>query len=223
MDPDGRFNELLAKGVQQKRKPAQKGVQAIFTSDNDRRGNIEAIVGLSAIGAGAAIWTGVFQALSGSIGAKFTLDTVSSPLMNISLGFLLMTGGVGLCTYFLAVRRTRRENNKKMESAIYDVEASLQPEDNLPYWTAETVPDPKLSYAQVSRHRISKTLAVALVQGFMLMVLYGWLVEEYTSNVNMQTWIRDNFALGIYLLNYNAVLIIAGLLGVVFLKLLRAR
>ncbi len=213
----------MAKGVQQKRKPAQKGVQAIFTSDNDRRGNIEAIVGLSAIGAGAAIWMGVFQALSGSIRAIFTLDTVASPLMNISWGFLLMTGGVGLCTYFLAVRRTRRKNNRKMESAIYDVEASLQPEDNLPYWTAEAGPDAMLTYVQVSRHRISNTLAVLLVQSFMLMILYGWLVEEYTSNVNMQTWIRDNFALGLYLLNYNAVLIIVGLLGVVFLQLLRAR
>jgi len=66
----------------------------------------------------------------------------------------------------------------------------------------------------------SKALAIALVEAVLLIIIYGGLVREYASNVNMQNWVQVNFAPGSYLLNYNAVLVLAGLLGLLIFQLL---
>ena len=67
---------------------------------------------------------------------------------------------------------------------------------------------------------VSKSVAIALVEAVLLIIIYGGLVREYASNVNMQNWVQTNFAPGIYFLNYNAVLVLAGLLGVLIFQLL---
>ena len=65
----------------------------------------------------------------------------------------------------------------------------------------------------------SKALAIALVEAVLLIIIYGGLVREYASNVNMQNWVQANFSPGSYLLNYNAVLVLAGLLGILIFQL----
>jgi len=67
---------------------------------------------------------------------------------------------------------------------------------------------------------VSKALSIAVVEAVILILIYGGLVREYASNVNMQNWVQANFALGSYSLNYKAVLVLAGLLGVLIFQLL---
>jgi len=69
----------------------------------------------------------------------------------------------------------------------------------------------------------SKALSIALVEAIVMILIYGGLVQEYSSNVNMQNWVRANFALGRYFLNYYGLLILAGLLGVAIFRLIPRR
>ena len=78
----------------------------------------------------------------------------------------------------------------------------------------------KRSFHLPSLSVVSKSVAIALVEAVLLIIIYGGLVREYASNVNMQNWVQTNFAPGIYFLNYNAVLVLAGLLGVLIFQLL---
>ncbi len=69
----------------------------------------------------------------------------------------------------------------------------------------------------------SKALSIAFVEAIVMIMIYGGLVREYSSNVNMQNWVRANFALGGYFLNYYGMLILAGLLGVAIFRLIPRR
>ena len=69
----------------------------------------------------------------------------------------------------------------------------------------------------------SKALSIALIEAIAMIIIYGGLVREYSSNVNMQNWVRTNFALGGYFLNYYGLLILAGLLGVAIFRLIPRR
>ena len=69
----------------------------------------------------------------------------------------------------------------------------------------------------------SRALSIALVEAIAMIIIYGGLVQEYSSNVNMRSWVRANFALGGYFLNYYGVLILAGLLGVAIVQLIPRR
>ena len=69
----------------------------------------------------------------------------------------------------------------------------------------------------------SKALSIALVEAIVMIMIYVGLVREYSSNVNMQNWVRTNFALGGYFLNYYGLLILAGLLGVAIFRLIPRR
>ncbi len=210
----------MANGVQRKRRPAQKGVEAVFTPDRDESGKAQYIFGLVAIGIGATLWMLEIQASWGSTGDAVQMGIVSSPLMLVSMAMSLVIGGVGLCTYSLAVRRTRQDN-KQMESAIYELEALVASRNGVPDPTPAERPDEKLPERQASSQRISKSLAVALVEAVMLIIVYGGLVQEYVSNINMQHWVQANIAFAGYVLNYNAVLLLTtALSGVLVYQLL---
>jgi len=147
----------------------------------------------------------------------------SSILLPISIPLLI--GGVGLCTYFLAMRRTWRASSR-IESALYELEALVGQKSSTPVSMLDggVVPGAKKarkrSFHLPSFNIVSKALAIALVEAVVLIIIYGGLVREYGSNVNMQNWVQANFALGSYFLNYNAVLVLAGLLGVLIFQLL---
>jgi hypothetical protein len=129
-------------------------------------------------------------------------------------------GGVGLCTYYLAMRRTWRASNR-IESALYELEALVSQKNGSSGSSLEprTVPDAKAS-RKPRFGLVPKALTVALVEAVLLILIYGGLVQEYASNVNMQNWVQANFVPGSYFLNYNAVLVLAGLLGVLIFQLL---
>lgn len=66
--------------------------------------------------------------------------------------------------------------------------------------------------------KISKTVIVGITEISVLLIIYASLVREYSASLEMQAWVRANFALGQYLLTYNAVLVLTGLAAVLALS-----
>jgi len=215
-----RTDPVLSTGVKRKRRPAQKGVQAVFTPSTNWKGRAQLTLGLIAIGAGTASWTYTTRALGGfGLGNLIPWNEKASAII-LPISIPLLIGGVGLCTYFLAMRRTWRASNR-IESALYELEALVGQKNGAPGSSPDQGSLPDMKGARKSRFGfVPKTLAVALVEAVLLILIYGGLVQEYASNVNMQNWVHANFAPGSYLLNYDAVLVLAGLLGVLIFQLL---
>ncbi len=214
----------MSTSVKRKRRPAQKGVQAVFTPSTNWKGRAQLSLGLIAMGAGTASWVYTTRALGGFGLGNLTPWNESASALLLPISIPLLIGGVGLCTYFLAMRRTWRASNR-IESALYELEALVGQKsavlgsslDGRGFPEAKTK---KRSLHLPSLNQVSKALAIALAEAVLLITIYGGLVREYASNVNMQNWVQANFAPGTYLLNYNAVLVLAGLLGVLIFQLL---
>jgi hypothetical protein len=213
----------LANGVnsvKRRRKPAQKGVQAVFTPSNNWKAKAQLSLGLIAMGTGAAAWTYTTRAVGGfGLGSLIPWNASASAIL-LPISIPLLIGGVGLCTYYLAMKRTWRASNR-IESALYELEALVGQKNGAPGSSLDPGTFPGVNAAGKPRFGlVSKALTVALVEAVLLVLIYGGLVQEYASNVNMQNWVQANFAPGSYLLNFNAVLVLAGLLGVLIFQLL---
>ena len=210
----------MSTGVKRRRKPAQKGVQAVFTPSNNWKGKAQAILGLAAIGAGTAAWTYTTRGLGGfGLGNLIPYDASASAIL-LPISIPLLISGAGLCTYYLAMRRTWRASNR-IESALYELEALVGQKNGAPGSSPDPRALPDVKGTRKSRFGlVSKALSIALVEAVTLILIYGGLVREYASNVNMQNWVQANFAPGSYFLNYNGVMALAGLLGVLIFQLL---
>jgi hypothetical protein len=209
----------LSTSVKRKRRSSQKGVQAVFTPINDWKRRAQLIVGLVAIGAGSAGWiytTRIFDGLGlGSLVPRN--ESASAFLLPISIPLLI--AGVGICTYYLAMRSTWRASNR-IDSALYELEALVGRTNGALEPRSDSKALQETNPGKSSFHLLSRALFVALAEGVLLITIYGGLVQEYSSNINMQNWVHANFAPGAYLLSYNGVLALAGLLGVVIFQLL---
>ena len=208
-------------GAKRKRRPAQKGVRAVFTSEASWKVRAQLALGLIAIGVGTGAWSYSARGFVGlGLGNLIPWDaSVSAFLLPVSIPLLI--GGVGLCTYYLAMRRTW-QTSSRIESALYELEALMEkknsPDSDV---KAGIVREAKLM-GRRSFH-LPKVLAIALVEAIVMIIIYSGLVREYGSNVEMQDWVQANFAPGGYLLNYYGVLIVAGLLGVAIFQLIPRR
>lgn len=208
------------KGVKRKRKPAQRGVQAVFTPRSDLKGRAQQVLGLASTIVGVASWTYASRTLGG-LGVGYIIPwnpTAAALLLPISIPLLI--GGVGLSTYHFAMKRTWRASNR-IEQALFELEALVAQKNGL----GELSNGPETPLGIVSQHKRrfsfgSSALVFAFAEAIILLVIYGGLVQEYTSNLNMQNWVRANFSMGSYLLSYNALLGLAGILGVVVFQLL---
>ena len=194
-------------------------MQAVFTASSDWRGKAQLALGLVAIIAGAASWTYASRSLGGlGLGSIIPWNPTTAAFL-LPFSIPLLIGGVGISTYYFAMKRTWRASNR-IESAIYELEALVAQKNRL----GESPQGSATSSAPLSKEKRrlgfgSSALAIALVEAIILLVMYGGLVQEYTSNLNMQNWVRANFSMGTYFLSYNAVLGLAGILGVVLFQL----
>lgn len=199
----------MADGVQKRRRTQQKGVQAIFTPQGDRKRKASFIMGLLALGAGAVFWIGPIQSMAG-LGAGISQLNATSSSLTLLLALPLVTGGAGLCTYLLVVRRTRQEYFR-IESALYKLEAIVGSKEGKLEPPSSYGPVPRLDGFKASRFRVSKGAALALVEGFVLVILYAGLLLEYKSNAYMQDWVRANIPFGPYFFDWVSVLFLAEL------------
>jgi len=209
-------------GVKRKRRQAQKGVQAVFTPDAGWKGRAQVALGLIAIGVGTVAWVYSTRSLRGlGLGDQIPWNSsVSAFLLPVSIPLLI--GGVGLCTYYLAMRRTWRASSR-IESALFELEVLVGQKSTSPESPAVVGVVMEAKRTGRSFGLPSKALSIALIEAIAMIIIYGGLVREYSSNVNMQNWVRTNFALGDYFLNYYGVLILAGLLGVAIFRLIPRR
>ena len=195
-------------------------MQAVFTPNSDWKGRAQQVLGFISITAGVVSWTYSSRTLGGSgVGNIIPWNpTVAAYLLPISLPLLIV--GVGLSTYYLAMKRTWRASNR-IESALFELEALVAQKNGLGEPSKGTETPLGILPKQKRRFSLgSSALAFALAEAIILLVIYGGLVQEYTSNLNMQNWVRTNFSMGSYLLSYNAVLGVAGILGVIVFQLL---
>ena len=207
-------------GVKRKRKSAQRGVQAVFTPKSDRKGIAELVLGLCSIVVGAVSWIYSSKSLGGlGLGNIIPWSpTAASFLLPVSIP--LLVGGVGVSTYYFAMKRTWRASNR-IESAMYELEALASQRNGLGESSNGSETPSRIIPQQRRRFSFGPSaLGFALAEAIILLVIYGGLVQEYTSNLNMQNWVRSNFSMGSYLLTYNAVLGLAGILGVILFQLL---
>ena len=205
----------MADSVRKRRKTRQNGVQAIFTQDRDRRWKVSLILGLLVLGAGAALLTWPIQSSTGVASGLGQLGSGSSPFILVLVALPLVTGGAGLCTYVLVVRRTRQEYSR-IESVIYRLESLVGPKDGNPE-PALAGPGQGPNDRRTSRFRLSKSWAIALVEAALLVILYGGLVAEYRSNVYFQEWVRANLPFGPLFFDGASVLFLAEVATGVFL------
>ncbi len=190
-----------------KKKPVQAGVQAIFTAEENWKGKAPAAAGVLFVGLGAALW------------GWFILQGTSS-LAFVSLSILLVMVGVGLCAYVLALQKSKQENGR-LRSALYELEVLVEPKNGPTDSAVELDPNSAPVVARGEPRRISKTLALAMVEAIVLIMVYAGLVQEYVSNINMQQWVRANIWPGAYVLNYNALfLVLGGVLGTLTFQLI---
>lgn len=211
----------MTNGAHRRRRQAQKGVEAVFTSDGDKHNNVRYAAGLLTIGTGAALWIWGIRPLASSNPKLIQLSGLTSSLILMSVAMSMVIGGVGWSTYLLAVRRTKRENSK-IRSAIYELEALVGSKNGAQEPSQGARLDIKLPEGQTSSRRVSKSLTVALAEAVMLIIVYAGLVQEYISNTNMQQWVHTNIGFGAYFLNYNVVLILTtALSGALAYQILR--
>ena len=176
-------------------------------------------MGLIAIGFGTTAWAYSARGL-GELGLGTLIpwnSSVSALLLPVSLP--LLVGGVGLCTYYFTMRRTWRASSL-IESALYELEALVVQRSLSAGFPESGVAIEAKPTGRRQFHLPSKALSIALVESVVMIILYGGLVQEYGSNVNMRNWVQANVAFGGYVFNYYGVLILAGFLGVVIFQLL---
>ena len=166
-------------GVKRKRRPAQKGVQAVFTPDAGWKGRAQVALGLIAIGVGTVAWVYSTRGLRGlGLGDQIPWNSsVSAFLLPVSIPLLI--GGVGLCTYYLAMRRTWRASSR-IESALYELEVLVGQKSTSPESPAVVGVVTEAKRTGRSFGLPSKVLSIALIEAIAMIIIYGGLVREYS-------------------------------------------
>ena len=159
----------MAKVSRRKRRPAQNGVQAIFSERNERKGRTRLIAGLASTGAGLGLW--VWRNLS----------PPSFSLLLISVAILLTVQGEAFFVRSLAVRRNLRQDDGRRFTPYWvedETERTNHPTNPVPIrrrnrGARQENPPP---------FRIYKFLLVAVLAGVMLTTF----VSFSTDNVGSQ-------------------------------------
>lgn len=187
----------------------RKGLEAIFTSQNPVR-NSDTLTGAVGIVAGLLLSTlAAFRAEAhralGALG-----QAIYSPLTFGSIGVLLLICGAGMVMFALTNRETRLENSMTSSTDEHSELHSPRGADDLKGRRSVFGPGSKLGI-------------VAFVQGLVLVALYAGFVQEYESNFTLQIWVRSIFAVGQSVLNWESVMILSVVQGLLLLQFLPGR
>ena len=68
---------------------------------------------------------------------------------------------------------------------------------------------------------VSRRLVADIVELSLLLIFYTGFVQDYSSNLYLQTWVRATFPWGAYILNYYAVLTVAVIVGFLVISLIQ--
>ena len=178
-----------------RRKSGLRGLQAIFTSQNDGR-TTKILTGAAGIVAGLFLSILAVFRVEDPQALGAWANAIYSSLSFGSLGILLLICGGGTIIFAFRDNRTRQDSSKASRIDEHsEVDSS----------TDSKAPNRTLRMFGPA----SKMGAAAFIQSVALVVMYSGFVQEFESNLSMQTWIRSNFPVGQSVLNWEGVLILS--------------
>ena len=168
----------MVKVSRRERRPAQSGVQAIFSGRSERRGRAHAVAGMISTGTGACLWLWI------------TVVASASSLLLTSLATLLSVQGSALLVYSRTIRKTQRLDNRRT-FASYELEDETEPSSSPVDSASSRLRNSPKRNGNVSPFRIGKIFLVMILAGIMLTTVVGFgsvdLVQHGTSSGNSGT------------------------------------
>ncbi len=141
-----------------------------------------------------------------------------------SVGFLflasqLSTVGVAFYAYSLSAKKAS-EWERRLEAALEAIQTFIKERKE----AAAGLPTLDLrTLRELASKKASRTHLSAVLEAVGLLLLYGWLVAEFRSNVYAQEWARESAPWVFYLLNEYLLFLFGGVLASVVVSWLRAR
>ena len=151
----------MVKVSRRKRRPAQSGVQAIFSGRSERRGRAHAVAGMISTGTGACLWLWI------------TIVASASSLLLTSLAALLSVQGSALLVYSRTIRKTQRLDNRRT-FASYELEDEIEPSSSPVDSVCSRLRNSPKRNGNVSPFRIGKIFLVMILAGIMLTTVVGF-------------------------------------------------
>jgi hypothetical protein len=181
-------------------------LEAIFTSQKEGM-EIEILTGATGIVAGLFLTVlALFRAEAQQALSPWGV-IVYSTLTFGSLGTLLLICGAGTIIFAVAHIETKPQNTFAFPTSVVD---SLESAEDHGRTRRMLGPGSRIG-------------AVAFLQSVVLVALYSGFVQEFKSNLTMQTWVRSNFPIGQSALNWEGVLILSVSLALLLLQFLPGR
>lgn len=180
-------------------------------SAGEVRGRILDILSVSLVAVGVALWVWPMERLTEQAQGFVQGSTVVNSLVFVFLATQLTTVGVAFYAYSLSNRRNIEEHDE-IEAAIDRLEGLLVEHKLSRLNSPPTVGlDINRLRENISRHRLSRWHILSLAEGVLVVLMYGWIVNEYRSNVFLQGWIGNNVPWASFLLTEYSFYIVAGL------------
>jgi hypothetical protein len=185
----------------------RRGLEAIFSSQKHGRER-ELLAGTTGIIGGLILSILAILRTDSPEALGPFVDSVYSSLSFGAVGIILLICGGGTITFAIEQRQSKQP--KPIRSEV-DNSTSISGDRELHTGT------------QGLTGASSRMGAVAFFQSLVLVVLYSGFVQEFQSNTTMQIWLQSNFPVGQSVLNWEGVLVLAVLLGIVLLQFLPGR
>ena len=150
----------MAKAPRRKRRPAQNGVQAIFSGRGEKRNRTHVVAGFISTGVAATLWVWV------SIGA-------ASSLLLTSIATLLSLQGVALFAYSLAIRKTQNQVSGTT-FASYDLEEGIVQSEISREHVSSGVGNLLKKHGKFSPFHFHRIVLVVILAGIMLTTVVGF-------------------------------------------------
>lgn len=188
---------------------------------NGSKSKLIDIISVLLVGLGVGFWIWPVQTLRSQAGGFAQADVMLRSLVFIFLATQLTTVGVAFYAYSLSMRKAREEDEEP-ETTLDGLEASLNQQNRDSSGSTPTI---RLDLNSLRRSRprriVSRIHLLAVVEGIVVLLLYGWLVAEFKANLYMQGWVRNNIPLAAYLLNDYFLVLLVGLMAGILLSQLR--
>ncbi len=156
------------------------------------------------------MWVRSIDVLRGQTGAFVQTSALLSSVGFLFLASQLATVGVAFYAYSLSTRRVS-EGAEQVKRTLDRIERLLKEEKFKGPRPSVTLDIESLR--EQSLRKLSGIHFLAIVEGLGLLLLYGWLVEEFQSNIYTQDWARANTPWAFYFLNEYVLLLLVGLLA----------
>ena len=181
------------------------------------------LLSVALVVAGVVIGLQPITALRSLAGQSVRADALASSIGYLLLGSQLAIVGVAFYAYSLWKKRSVDEF-EELDSTLDRIEAITRGQKGTT--SKKTAPTIQLPSPMKTKplSKFSGLHLLALLEGFGLVVLLGWLVAEFKSNAYMQQWVGANMTWGTYILNdYFLILALGVLTGITISKLTSLR